>query len=107
MDGSRLLGGKLPINLSNPLVRRTAFKPLSPITSCAEVNACRTSELMIIASSLVLMLSLHLLPIKFVVTCNVSMLRKAYFYFLRISRYIESIHGKLFTCAHEPHTLIQ
>src|SRR5215207_7260446 len=56
MDGSRLFGGKLPINRSRPLVRNTAFNPLSPITSCAEVNACRTSELIMVASSRVVML---------------------------------------------------
>ena len=37
---------------SNPQVRRTVFKPLSPITSCAETNACRTIELIVVASSL-------------------------------------------------------
>src|SRR6187455_1741988 len=51
MDGSRLLGGKFPINLSRPLVRSTALRPLSPMTSCAEVSAWRTSELTITASS--------------------------------------------------------
>src|SRR5512139_511865 len=56
MDGSRLFGGKFPINLSRPLVRSTAFKPLSPITSWAETSAWRTSELTITASSRLSML---------------------------------------------------
>ena len=33
------------MNRSSPLARNTAFKPFSPITSCAELNACRTSAL--------------------------------------------------------------
>src|ERR671918_124929 len=45
MLGSRLSGGKFPMNRSSPLARNTAFKPFSPITSCAELNACRTSAL--------------------------------------------------------------
>src|SRR5690349_8408970 len=73
MDGSRLLGGRLPINLSSPLVRKTAFNPLSPITSWAEVNACRTSELIIIASSLLLMLSPRCLTIK-----GIAILKQVY-----------------------------
>src|SRR5258706_11603146 len=50
MAGSRLFGGKLPMNFSSPQVLRTVFKPWSPITSWAEVSAWRTSELMIIES---------------------------------------------------------
>src|ERR671912_2688204 len=59
MEGSRLFGGKLSINRSSPLVRRTALRPLSPITSWAEVSAWRTSELMMTASSLAFILPPH------------------------------------------------
>src|ERR1044071_9600525 len=101
MEGSRLLGGRLPINRSNRLVRRTACTPLSPSTSGAEVNACRTSELMIVASSLLLMLSPQLWTIKRI--ANLAGLNL----FLRIGRHIESIQRILLPCAHESCALIQ
>src|SRR5512138_3674421 len=59
MAGSRLLGGKFPMKRSSPQVCKTVFKPLSPITSWAEVNACRTSELMIMASGWSVIYSPH------------------------------------------------
>jgi hypothetical protein len=51
MAGFISSGGKLPTKRSSPLVRRTAVRPFSPITSCAATSAWRTNALTITASS--------------------------------------------------------
>src|SRR5574341_1489997 len=86
MAGSRLFGGKFPMKRSRPQVCRTVFKPLSPITSWAEVNAWRTSELMIMASGRSVIGSPH---------------------GLRLGGDIIDINGILLTCGDKSQALVQ